>query len=100
MDNPGQDVENCGNKMSEMARRISRTGSAPIDLSTLADTKFIDCNVLAFQIKATCLNDLVDINPNAMSEDEIIRNLKTKFWSLKAQVLCSPSEVDNLNMVA
>ena len=84
--------------MSEMARRVSGKGSASIDLSTLDDTDFIDCNFLAFQIKATCLYDLVDINPNAMSEDYIIRTLKTKFWYLKAQVLCSPYEGNNLNM--
>ena len=31
-----------------------------------------------------------------MSADEIIRTLKTKFWSLKYQGLCSPSEGNKL----
>ena len=70
--------------MVEISRRISGTGYAPIDLSTLVATAFIDCELISFQMKTTCLNDLVDSNPKALSVDEIIRNLNTKFRSLKA----------------
>ena len=72
-----------------MARRISVTGSATIYLSTLVATAFMDCKVLAFQMKATGLYDLVESNPKALSTYEIICNLKNKFRSLKAQVLWS-----------
>ena len=49
-------------------------------------------------MKATCLNDLVDSNPKALSADEIIQTRKTKLWSLKAQVLWSPAESNRLDM--
>ena len=68
-----------------MSRRISGTGSTPINLSTLVATAFIYCKVLAFQMKATWLDDLVDSNPKALYVDDTIHNLKSKFWSLKAQ---------------
>ena len=62
-----------------MARRISSIVSATIDLSTLVATASIDCEVLSFQMKDTVLDDLFDINTKALSADEIIRTLKTKF---------------------
>ena len=43
VDEPGQDVENFGNKMAEMARHIIIIGPAPNDLSTLVATVFVDC---------------------------------------------------------
>ena len=85
MDKPGQGVKNFGNNMAKMSRRISRTGSAPIDLSALVITAFIECKVLAFQLKAKCLHDLVESKPKSLSADEIIRNLKTKLQYLKYQ---------------
>ena len=97
MDEPGKDVENFGNKMAGMACRTSRIGSATIDLSTLVETAFIDCEVLTFHMKATCLHELVDSNTKALSADSIIRNLKTKLWSLKYQGLCSTFEGDKLD---
>ena len=76
---------------------ISRTISAPIDISTLVDTAFIDCEVLAFHLKTAGLHDLVDIKPKALSADEIIWTLKTKFRYLKDQELWSPSEENKLD---
>ena len=86
-DIPGQDVENLGNKISKMTRWISKIGSAPIDLSILVVTAFVDCGVLAFRLKATGLYNLVKVNPKSLSTDEIIWTLKTKFWNLNAQGL-------------
>ena len=43
---PGKYVEQFDNKMAKMARQISRAGSAPIEISTLVDNAFIDCEVL------------------------------------------------------
>ena len=68
-DEPRQEVETFGNKMVEMACWISEIGSAPIDLSDLVATAFIDCEVLALQLKATGLHDLVESNPKALSVD-------------------------------
>ena len=48
-------------------------------------------------MKAAGLHNLVVSNPKALSADGIIRTLKTKFWSLKAQRLCSPSEGKKLD---
>ena len=98
MDESGQDIENFGNKMAEMDHHITRTGSAPIDLSTLVATDFIYCKVPAFQMNATGLHNLVDRNPKALSSDEIIRTLKTKFHYLKAQGLWCHSKGDKLDI--
>ena len=75
-----------------MARQIIITGSAPIRLSTLVATSFMDCQVLSFQLKDTELHYLFIINPKALSENEIARNLKNKFRFLKDQGLWSPAE--------
>ena len=91
-DEPRQDVETFGKKMSKMDRRISGKGYNTIDLSTLVSIYFIDYDVLAFQLKSACLHDMVDINPKALSADEIIWTLKTKLWSLKVKVIWSPYE--------
>ena len=49
----GKDIETSDNKMAEMARRICRTGSSIIELSTLVDTAFIACEFLALHMKNT-----------------------------------------------
>ena len=90
VDEPGQDVKKFGNKMAKMDRRISGIGSDPIYLSTLVATAFINCKVLALQLKDTGLHDLVDSNTKNLSVDNITRTLKTKFWYLKAQGLWIP----------
>ena len=89
---PGQDVENFGNNMAKIACRTCRIGSAPIDLSTLFTTTYINCEVLALELKDKGLHDLVDRNPKPLSEDDIIRNLKVKTCPLKAQGLWNTSE--------
>ena len=96
-DEPIQDVKKFGNKVAKTACQISGTSSAPIDLYTLVSTAFIDCEVLAFYMKATGLHDLVYSNHNALYADEIIRTLKTKFWSLMDQGMWSPSEGKKLD---
>ena len=78
--------------MAEMARWTSGAGSAPIDLSTLVATTFVDCEVLVFQLKDTGFHYLVNSNSKSLSVDEIIWILKTKFQSLKYQGLWSPAE--------
>ena len=92
-DKPGKDVENFGNKVDKMEHRISGKVSALIELSTLFATEFISWGVLEFQINATCLHNLVDSNPKDLYEGDIIRTLKTKLRSLKAQGLCRPAEI-------
>ena len=71
--------------MSKISHQISGTGSAPVDQYILVVTAFIYCEVLEVQLKAIGLHDLVDGKPKALSEDEIIRTLKTKLQSLNAQ---------------
>ena len=78
--------------MDKMARRISRTGSATIDLSTLVATAFIDCEVVTFQLKATDLHYLVGSNPKSVYTYVITWTLKTKFQTLKAQGRWSSSD--------
>ena len=76
--------------MAKISCRISVTGSAHIDLSTLVIAAFIECEILAFHLKDKLLHDMFNSNYKALSEDEIIQTLETKFWSLKSQVLCIP----------
>ena len=83
--------------MTEMSRRIIGTGTALIDLSTMVTTVFINCEVMDFQQNAKGLQDLVESNPKALSSDNIIRNLKTKSWSLKAQGLLSHYEIKKVD---
>ena len=78
--------------MAKMARRISRIESAPIDLYTLVSTAFINWEVLDFHLKDTGLHGLVDSNPKYLFANEIIRTLKKKFRSFKAQGLWNPHE--------
>ena len=96
-DEPGQDIENFGIKMVKISCRISRTGSTLIELSTLLDTDFINCEVLAFNLKAKGLNNVVDSNPKALSVDDIIWTLKTKLQSLKAQGMWGTDKIKKLD---
>jgi hypothetical protein len=84
---PGQDVEIFGGRVVELCRRISGTGSAPTDLVVLAAATFLECDVLAFKLKAIKVHDEVDDNSRAMTWDAVIRTLKTKYQSLKGQGL-------------
>ena len=93
----GKGVEIFGNKLAKMTRHISGTESAAINISTQVANDFIDCEVLALQLKDACLHDLVDSNPKALSVYEIIRTLNTKLQSLKTQGLWIPSEGKKLD---
>ena len=64
-DEPGQDVENFGNKRSKMANQISRTGYSTIDIYELVATAFVNWEALEFQLKDKCLHDLIDSNPKS-----------------------------------
>ena len=97
-DEPGQDVEDFGNKMSEMAGRINVTGSATIELSTLVSTAFMDWKVLDFHLKDTWLHNLVDRNLKSLYAYEIIWNLNTKLWYLNDQGLWSFPEIKKVDM--
>ena len=74
-----------------MARRISGTGSTPINISYLVATAFFNLDVLDFQLKATGLHDPVRSNPKALYAVDIIQDLKMKLRSLKDQGLWSPA---------
>jgi hypothetical protein len=87
---PGQDVEIFGGRVVELCRRISGTGSAPSDLVVLAAATFLECDVLAFKLKAIKVHDDVDEDSRAMTWDAIVRSLKTKYQSLKGQGLWTP----------
>jgi hypothetical protein len=87
---PGQDVEIFGGRAVELCRRISGTGSAPTDLVVLAAATFLECDVLAFKLKAFQVHDEIDDNSRSMTWDAVIRTLKTKYQSLKGQGLWTP----------
>jgi hypothetical protein len=87
---PGQDVELFGGRVVKLCRRISGTGSAPADLVVLAAGTFLECDVLAFKLKAIKIHNDIDENANSMSWDSVVRTLKTKYQSLKGQGLWAP----------
>ena len=61
-------------------------------------TAFRDYEVLAFQMNNTGLHDLVYIKPKSLSEDDIIRTLKTKLRCRKAQIMWSPAKSKKVDM--
>jgi hypothetical protein len=79
---PGQDVNVIGSKVIKMAHQIKGSGSAPTYLSSIMAGCFIECDVLAFKLKAPTFHDLVDSNPNFMPWEDIVRQLKAKYTSL------------------
>ena len=78
-----QDVETFGRNMAEMVYQFRVTGYAPIDLSTLVANEFINCKVLAFQLKATGLHDIFVRNPKSLSAKNITQTLEMKLHYLK-----------------
>jgi hypothetical protein len=89
---PGQDVETFGSKIVEMARRITGSGSAPSDLTSIVAGCFVECDVLAFKLKALQFADLVDTDPKQMSWEEIVRQLKAKYLSLLGSGVWEPQK--------
>jgi hypothetical protein len=79
---PGQDIEAFGSKVIERTRRITGSGLAPTDLTSIVAGCFIDCDVLAFKIEALSFFDAVDNNAASMTWEEIVRLLKAKHRSL------------------
>jgi hypothetical protein len=88
---PGQNVETFGTKVTEMTRRITGSGSSPLDLTSIVASTFLECDVLAFKMKALSIHDLVDNNPTAMGWEEIVRVLKAKYVSLEGRDLWTPT---------
>lgn len=89
---PGQVIKVFGSRVIEMARRISSSRSAPPNLTAIAAGCFIECDVLPFKLKALGFFDKVDDEPNAMSWDEIVRKLKSKYRSLLDMGLWEPQK--------
>ncbi len=89
---PGQDVEAFGSKIIEMTRRITGSGLAPTDLTSIVAGCFIDCDVLAFKLKALSFFDAVDDNAASMTWEEIVRQLKAKYRSLLGQDFWEPQK--------
>jgi hypothetical protein len=89
---PGQDVEIFGSRVIEMTRRIQGSGLAPTDLTSIVASCFIDCDVLAFKLKALSFFDLVDDDATAMTWEDIVRQLKQKYRSLLGQELWDPQK--------
>ena len=57
---PGQDVNVFGDRVVELCRRISGVGAEPEDLSVIAATTFLECDILAFKLKALDLHGRAD----------------------------------------
>ena len=87
---PGQDVDIFGGRVVELCCRISGTGSAPSDQVILTAAKFLECGVLAFNLKAIKVHYKVDNNSQAMTCYSVIHTLKTKYQILKWQGLWTP----------
>lgn len=59
---PGEDIKIFGGRVVKLCCRILGTGSTPTNLVVLAAATFLDCNVLAFNLKAIKIHDKVDEN--------------------------------------
>jgi hypothetical protein len=101
---PGQEVEVFGSKIVEMVvHRITGSGSAPSVLTSIVAECFVECDVLAFKLKALSFHDIVDDDPKKMPWDEIIRKLKAKYQSLLGSGLWdgslrNPSQIEQRRM--
>jgi hypothetical protein len=71
-----------GSKVVEMARQITGSGAAPSDLTSIVTGCFVECDVLAFKLKALHFLVIVNDDPKQMSWEEIVRKLKVKYLSL------------------
>jgi hypothetical protein len=87
---PGQDFEKFDGRVIELCRCISSTGSTPANLVIFAAATFLECDVLAFKLKAIKIPNEVDKDAQSMSWDTVMRTLKTKYKILKGQGLWTP----------
>ena len=60
---PKQDVDNVGNKISELARKNDGSGSSPTDLNFLVAKVLLKCTVEEFKITALSVFNDVETNP-------------------------------------
>jgi hypothetical protein len=70
---PGQHVELFGSKVIELTRGMQGSGLAPTDLFSVVAGCFIDCDVLAFKLKALGFFDAVDDNGSTMKHLDVRR---------------------------
>jgi hypothetical protein len=82
---PGQDVETFGDKVSELARRIEGTGGSPEDLNSLVASRFLGSSTTAFEIDAAAQRNAAE-RGNAEWKD-VIRDHKILYRELKNQNL-------------
>jgi hypothetical protein len=87
---PGQNVEDFGNKVIELTRHIAGSGFAPDDLTSIVAGCFTSCDELGFQLTSWKHQELVDKNPSAMKWEDIVSGSKERCHSLCSAELWSP----------
>ena len=87
---PGQDVNYFGYCVVELCCRISGVGAEPEDQSVIAATTFLECDVLAFKLKALDLLGNIDDNTTALTWTSIVIYLQATYMSFKGQHLWTP----------
>ena len=80
---PGEDVASLGDKITEIANRIDGTGQAPPDLPLVIATCFIGSTTMSFEFHANEIHNKVNKNPKALTWEEVIREHRIKYKSLK-----------------
>ena len=93
---PRQDVDAFVDCVVELCRQINGVGAEPEDLSAIAATTLLECDVLAFKLKALDLHGRVDENTTALTRTSIVISLQAKYRSLKGQQLWTPQVTDKI----
>ena len=99
IEEPGQDVNAFGDKVTDLCRRIVGTGSPPADLTSIVAARFLGADVLSFNMKAITMHDLADENRDAITWEAIILKLKNKYILLESQGLWTPKRTKQENSV-
>ena len=84
---PGQYVDAFGDRVVELCRRISGVGAEPDNLSIIAATTFLKCDVLDFKLKSLDLHGRVDDDITTLTWESIVSSLQAKYRSFKGQHL-------------
>ena len=84
---PGKNVLDFGDKVLEVARRISRTGMTPRDLPLVIAARFLNCESFPFKLELSQIRREADQVGSMWSYEEIVKEHKNHDLSLLAQEL-------------
>ena len=93
----GKNVDNFGNKISELARKTEGSGSYPPELYVLVAKAFFNCTVEEFKIQALSVFNDIGTDLSSISWQNIVSQLKSKYNVLVALNMWYPAKGKKLN---